>query len=140
MTIAAASLMKSAGGPVDATLFPEATLPAIEEQIGVYVTAAYDDARIAAQTDDTLKDNLARNWALYLTFDGVAQRMNAEPLTVNNGPEGGMTGYSKDQIAMMQARADKYLADFLALLDTELASPPSQFPGTRSLKNEVFFL
>jgi hypothetical protein len=140
MTITATSLMKAAGGPVDATLFPETPLNEVEAQLGLYLTAAYDDARVAAQTDLNIKDSLARNWALYLTFDGVAQRMTAEPLTVNNGPEGGSTGYSKDQILMMQARADKYLADFLALLNVDLAVVPSQFPGTVSLRTRVDFL
>jgi hypothetical protein len=128
MPLTGADLMMPKG-PVDAVLFPNTPVNIIQGYVDQYLTNAYADARVAAQTDADLKDQLARNWALYQVFQGVANRMSAEPLTVTDS-EKGSTGYSAAQIANIQAQADKYLDDFLGLLSVSGTAQP--LPGTVS--------
>ena len=125
-------------GPVDMVLFPGQQSNIVTAMLDQYLTTAYADARVAAQTNPTIQDALARSWALYLTFDGVYTRMLAEPLSVTVTEKGGH-GYSTEQIRGMAALRDKYLADFNAMILTPGAVPPSQMPGSYSVQNRVMF-
>jgi hypothetical protein len=125
-------------GPVDMALFPGLQSNVVSAIVDQYLTTAYNDERVAAQTDVNRKDMLAQAWALYLVFGTVYTRMLAEPLTVNLTDKGSH-GYSTEQIRGMAGLRDKYLADFNGLILVPGALPPSQFPGSFSLRNRVEF-
>lgn len=118
-------------GPVDASLFPGEASNVLEARLDQYLQNGYSDERVDAQTDATRKDNLARVYALYQTFNAVYIRMNASPTTLAVTEKGSHT-YSYEQIRGMKQMADKYLSDFNALLVVSPDTPSSQLPGTRS--------
>ena len=124
-------------GPEDPVLFPDTEVVIITGYLEQYLANGYSDPRVDVLTDDNRKDALARAWALYQVFDGVATRMSAEPLSVNGGPEKGSTGYSTAQIANIQAKADRYLAEFLGLLTAPLGATVQASTGTLAIQTDV---
>jgi hypothetical protein len=107
--IAAASLLSPAG-PITPTLFPGEDSLALTARLSGYLTAAYDDARVAPLTPDTTKDKGARALALSTAFTDVYIRMNAEANAVNV-TEKGSTTYTDKQRENIKALADGYLAE-----------------------------
>lgn len=124
-------------GPVSMVLFPGQQGNVVSDMLDEYLDAAYNDARVAAQTNP-IKDALARAWSLYLVFDNVCIRMSAEPITVTVDGKGSH-GYSREQIQAMERLRDKYLSDFNGMLLTPGAQPPSNLPGSYSVNNRVVF-
>ncbi len=110
-------------GPVENTLFPDTDTRDIATIVTAKITAAYADGRVAAITDIDKKDRAAGFLALYYIFDSIALRMTAEPLTVNNGVEQGTTQYNVQQVNLMQARANGYLAQLNGLLVANSPAP-----------------
>jgi hypothetical protein len=135
MPIAAADLMSPAG-PVEGYLFPGEDSNVIEARLAGYVDAAYNDERIAGQTDAALKDKLARPFALYRVYASVVERLSANPATITVSEKGGH-GYTAEQIKTFKDLAAKYWSDFLGLLVIPPALPPSQLPGSMSVRATV---
>jgi hypothetical protein len=135
MPLTATDLM-SPKGPVEAFLFPGEDSNVIEARLQGYIDFAMADERIAAQTDPTTQDKLARPYAISLVYSAVVDRLSAQPLTVTTTEKGGH-GYSAEQIKTFKELRDKYWSDFLGLTVVAPALPPSQFPGTRSLRANV---
>ncbi len=137
MAIDPAELLSAQGGPLDMVLFPGEQSNQVEARLQAYLDRAYADARVSIQQDQTVKDNLARAYALYLAFESVYLRMSAEPLSVQVTEKGGH-GYSTEQIRNMKYASDKYLADFNGLLVVP-GSTRNQRLGSMSIRNTVDF-
>jgi hypothetical protein len=135
MPLVAADLVSPAG-PVEGYLFPGEDSNVIEARLTGYIEAAYNDERVAAQTDATLQDKLAYPFVLGRVYDAVVTRLSAQPATVTVTEKGGH-GYTSEQIKTFKELAQKYWSDFFALLVTPTAIQPSQFPGTRSVRATV---
>lgn len=126
----------SPAGPVEGFLFPGEDSNVIEARLTGYIEAAYNDERIAAQTDAALQDKLARPFALSRVYSAVVERLSANPATITVSEKGGH-GYTAEQIKTFKDLAAKYWSDFLFAVQVPPALPPSQFPGTLSLKANV---
>lgn len=135
MPVVATDLMSPAG-PVEAYLFPGEDSNVIEARLSGYLQAGYDDERVAAQTDAALKDKLVRPYALARVYSAVLERLSAQPATVQVTEKGGH-GYSTEQIKTFKDLAAKYERDFLGLLIIPPMVPPSQLPGSMSVRNTV---
>lgn len=123
-------------GPLDSKLFPGLESRDLATRLNQYLSNGYNDERVAAQTDLARKDQLARAYALYQAFGAVVIRLSAEPVSVSVTEKGGHA-YSGDQIKNFKELAAKYYNDFLGLLVIEGSVPPTQLPGSVSVKNTV---
>ena len=117
-------------------MFPGEMGNVLSARLEGYLTVAYADARVAAQTAEPTQNSLAFAWAHHLAFMDVYLRLTVQPASVTL-TEKGSHSYLVEQLRNMKALADKYLADFNGLLLLPPASPPSQFPGTMSVRNVV---
>lgn len=135
MTLVTGAQLLSPVGPVEAFLFPGEDSNVLTARLQQYLDNAYADARIAAQPE-TLANQLAQAFALNLVYTAVYTRLSAEPLNVQVTDKGGH-GYSAEQIKSIKSLADKYWADFLGLLVILPATPPSQLPGSMSVRATV---
>lgn len=133
--ITAADLLQPKG-PLSLSLFPGEGRNEYDTRVGQYITDAYADERVAAQTDQTRADNLARAFALHKAFTDVVVRLSGEPISVSVTEKGGHS-YSGEQIKTFERLAAKYWGDFLGLLVIEGSVPPTQMPGSVSVRNSV---
>lgn len=120
-------------GPLSLVLFPNIDAKALETKVGVFLTHAYNDPRVAAVTESDDSDQalakeerMAKALALYAAYSEVYQRMVAEPLTVNVAEKGGH-GYSTAQIAAMKDIRDGYRDAFEDELPVEETIPSTNF-------------
>jgi hypothetical protein len=123
-------------GPITAALFPGEQSNVLEARLTQYLDNGYGDERVAAQTDQSRQDMLARAWALYQAFTDVYIRLSAEPTTLAV-TEKGSHAYVAEQLRNFKALADKYLSDFNGLLIIPPAVPLQRIPPTMSLRNNV---
>jgi hypothetical protein len=66
----------------------------------------------------------------------VVERLSANPATITVSEKGGH-GYTAEQIKTFKDLAAKYWSDFLGLLVIPPALPPSQLPGSMSVRATV---
>lgn len=122
----------SPAGPVESFLFPGEDSKALATRLTGYLTQAYADARVAAQTDALKKNALARAWALYLVYTAVYSRLSANPATITVTEKGGH-GYTATQVQSFKDLAAQYLADFNGLLSLDTGTVhDSPLPGTQA--------
>lgn len=120
-------------GPLELVLFPGTQSNVFEVRVEGWLNRAYGDSRIPSSASETTKNQLARALALHFAYTAVVQRMAAQPLTVTTA-EKGSSGYSVDQIKLMQARADQYLVEFSDLLPVPTFDP---LPGSGSVRTFI---
>ena len=109
MAITAADLIEPKG-PVTAELFPNTKRRDLEAKLAEYITAAYLDSRVAAQTGDTDKNKAATLYCLWRVYRAVHLTMTRRPLNLTVTEKGGHA-YSIDQIREMKKLADEALAE-----------------------------
>lgn len=125
--------LRAPKGPVTSYHFPDTDSNVVDAQLEVFLNEAYADERVAAQTDSTKKNLLARAYALWKTFEMIVERMALQPATLTVSEKGGHA-YTADQREKIQSLADKYQSDFLGMLRVDPEQAPSNLPGTLSSK------
>lgn len=125
-------------GPLDGSLFPGEQSNVLEGRLNEYLSAGYNDERVAAQPDSTRRDQLAMAYALNKAFTQVYIRLSANPLSITE-TEKGSHAYSSAQIENFNKLATKYWSDFLGLLAIDSGERSTNLPGTVSVRNEVMW-
>lgn len=121
-------------GPLSPTLFPKTPENVLAISVEHWLNTAYAQSAVADETNETLKNRMAKAYALYLAFTSVADRMAGEPLDVSV-TEKGSHGYDMKQIEYMQQRAASYLDEFNGLVPVPTFDA---LPGSGTIRTYIY--